>query len=70
MGASTPDGWDLLGVTVKGAVVVVFGIGVSTTGCIGVGAHGLGPIVVVGFADCPAWSSVSNPVQRDEESGL
>ena len=41
--------------------MVVVGIAISTTGCIGDGAHGLDPIVVVGFANCPAWSSVSNP---------
>jgi len=52
---------DVLGVTVEGDVVVVIGVGVGTTGCIDDGAHSLDPIAVVGFADCPAWSSMSNP---------
>jgi len=54
LGASTPRGWDLLGVTFEGDVVMVIGVGVGTTGCIGDGGHGLYPIAVVGFADCPA----------------
>jgi hypothetical protein len=58
--ASTPRGWYFLGVTVEGNVVVVIGIGVNTTGCIGDGVHGLNPIAVVGLADCPTWSSMSN----------
>jgi len=47
LGASTPCGWDFLGVTVEGDVVVVIGVGVGTTECIGDGAHGLDPIAVV-----------------------
>lgn len=52
MRASTPCGWDLLGVTVESDVVVVIGVDVGTTGCIGDGTHDLDPIAVVGFADC------------------
>jgi len=47
LGATTPCGWDLLGVTVEGDAVVVIGVGVGTTGCTGDGAHGLDPIAVV-----------------------
>ena len=42
-------------------VVVGVGVGVGITRCIGDGVHGLDPIVVIGFADCPAWSSMSIP---------